>query len=427
MAPVTTTAAAATTPTTTTSSKNCRVYVGNLSWDVTSELLKEHVQESGVTVVIRANVMTGADGRSKGCGIVEFETPEAAQKAILTLNDTQFLGRQIFVREDREASGPNTSNTTTITSDDPAQSRRCYVGNLSWDVAWQDLKDHMREAGEVIHAEVITEPNGRSKGCGIVEYATADDARKAIATLSDTDLKGRMIFVREDREISTGAFSGTSMATTGGNPASRRGGDTKGASVYVWNLSYDTTWQNLKDHMRAAGNVDSATILTNPDGRSMGAGIVVYQQPKEAARAIRELQQTQLNDRPLFVREDRGSGRGGGGRGGGQGRGRGSTGRGSRGEPRNTTGTSNPSASASGTQLFVSNLSFDTSWQNLKDHFHQCGEVEHVNVMEGPGGRKKGVATVRMTNAVAAEEAIKQLNGIALDGRNLEVRLDQRA
>jgi RNA recognition motif-containing protein len=34
-------------------------------------------------------------------------------------------------------------------------SRRVYVGNLGWGVAWQDLKDHMRKAGEVIRAEVI--------------------------------------------------------------------------------------------------------------------------------------------------------------------------------------------------------------------------------------------------------------------------------
>jgi RNA recognition motif-containing protein len=33
-------------------------------------------------------------------------------------------------------------------------SRRVYVGNLGWGVAWQDLKDHMRKAGEVIRAEV---------------------------------------------------------------------------------------------------------------------------------------------------------------------------------------------------------------------------------------------------------------------------------
>lgn len=33
-------------------------------------------------------------------------------------------------------------------------SRRVYVGNLGWGVAWQDLKDHMRQAGEVLRAEV---------------------------------------------------------------------------------------------------------------------------------------------------------------------------------------------------------------------------------------------------------------------------------
>jgi hypothetical protein len=35
------------------------------------------------------------------------------------------------------------------------QSRRVYVGNLSWDVAWQDLKDHMRQAGRDPPRQVI--------------------------------------------------------------------------------------------------------------------------------------------------------------------------------------------------------------------------------------------------------------------------------
>ena len=43
--------------------------------------------------------------------------------------------------------------------------KRIYVGNLSWQVSWQDLKDHMRQAGEVIYADVMTEggKGGRSK------------------------------------------------------------------------------------------------------------------------------------------------------------------------------------------------------------------------------------------------------------------------
>ena len=49
------------------------------------------------------NVM-GANGRSKGCGLVEFATPEEAQNAIRTLHDSELDGRRIFCREDREVS-----------------------------------------------------------------------------------------------------------------------------------------------------------------------------------------------------------------------------------------------------------------------------------------------------------------------------------
>lgn len=53
--------------------------------------------------------------------------------------------------------------------------RRVYVGNLSWEAAWQDLKDHMRGPNgdlNVLHAEIMMDGSGRSKGCGIVEYAS---------------------------------------------------------------------------------------------------------------------------------------------------------------------------------------------------------------------------------------------------------------
>ena len=45
--------------------------------------------------------------------------------------------------------------------------KRIYVGNLSWQVSWQDLKDHMRQAGEVIYADVMTEGGkGSQQGGG---------------------------------------------------------------------------------------------------------------------------------------------------------------------------------------------------------------------------------------------------------------------
>jgi RNA recognition motif-containing protein len=45
-------------------------------------------------------------------------------------------------------------------------SAKVFVGNLSYKTAWQDLKDYMRTAGEVVFAEVFSDAKGYSKGCG---------------------------------------------------------------------------------------------------------------------------------------------------------------------------------------------------------------------------------------------------------------------
>ena len=117
-----------------------RVFVGNLSWHVSWQDLKDHFKKSGHEVT-RADVLKGPDGRSKGCGLVEFATIQGAQHAILTLNDTELHGRQIFVREDREDRSSGSQGRhhagSHFSSGEKSQNCRVYVGNLSWDVAWQ--------------------------------------------------------------------------------------------------------------------------------------------------------------------------------------------------------------------------------------------------------------------------------------------------
>jgi len=376
------------------SDRSRRVYVGNLSWDVTWRELKDYMKTTGCEVT-RADVMLAHDGRSKGCGIVEFATVDGARRAVLTLNDTELHGRQIFVREDREEGFGGRSESRggggqAASSEDAtnAQSRRVYVGNIPWDVAWQDLKDHMRQAGEVLFAEVLKNPDGRSKGCGIVEFSEPSEAKEAISLLNDSELNGRMIFVREDRENA----NASAMHDSEGDAAPTNNSVT---SVYVGNVSFECSWQDLKDHMRQAGNVDQANILHFEDGRSKGCAIVTYQKPHDAQRAIRELQNSMLHDRPIFIREDR--------------------------EQASQFHTTQP------LQLFVGNLSYDTNWRDLKHHFRQCGEVERAEVMEGPDGRKRGYGTVRFYRSRDAQSAIRRLNGVDFMGRRLEVRVDHKA
>ena len=47
---------------------------------------------------------------------------------------------------------------------------RIYVGNLSWEVKWQDLKDLFKPCGTVVRADVMEEPGGRSKGSDVLHF-----------------------------------------------------------------------------------------------------------------------------------------------------------------------------------------------------------------------------------------------------------------
>lgn len=74
-------------------------------------------------------------------------------------------------------------------------SRRVFVGNLAYRTTWQHLKDHFGQVGSVVSAEVFGERRRWSKGCGVVDFKTAKEAKQAIANMHDSILNGRRISV----------------------------------------------------------------------------------------------------------------------------------------------------------------------------------------------------------------------------------------
>ena len=74
------------------------------------------------------------------------------------------------------------------------------------------------------------------------------------------------------------------------------------------------------------------------------------------------------------------------------------------------------------TKLYVGNLPFQTTSDELKDHFSQAGSVESASVVEDRmTGRSRGFGFVEMATAEEAAAAIEQLNGKDFGGRNLTV------
>lgn len=102
--------------------------------------------------------------------------------------------------------------------------------------------------------------------------------------------------------------------------------------IYVGNLSYQTTENDLTNLFEQAGQVESVNIITDRDtGRSKGFGFVEMS-AEDADKAIAQLNGTEVDGRALTVNEARPrEERSGGGRGFGGGGGRNSGGRGGRG------------------------------------------------------------------------------------------------
>jgi RNA recognition motif-containing protein len=74
------------------------------------------------------------------------------------------------------------------------------------------------------------------------------------------------------------------------------------------------------------------------------------------------------------------------------------------------------------TNIFVGNLSFQTTQEDLHTTFSQFGNVEQVKIVtDRETGQPRGFAFVEMTSAGDAQKAISQLNGTELHGRALNV------
>ena len=73
-------------------------------------------------------------------------------------------------------------------------------------------------------------------------------------------------------------------------------------------------------------------------------------------------------------------------------------------------------------KLYVGNLSFQTSSEDLQQLFSQAGTVESASVVEDRDtGRSRGFGFVEMASKEEGEKAIEQFNGTDLAGRNLTV------
>lgn len=106
-----------------------------------------------------------------------------------------------------------------------------YVGNLSWNMSEDDLRNLFEQYGTVTSIKIVKDrETGRSKGFGFVEMENDTEAQNALSSLYDKEVLGRKIVINEAQERPAkpsgggGGFKKRSFGGGGGGGYNKGGG-----------------------------------------------------------------------------------------------------------------------------------------------------------------------------------------------------------
>ncbi|ONM31770.1 Serine/arginine-rich-splicing factor SR34 [Zea mays] len=174
----------------TMSRRNSRtIYVGNLPGDIREREVEDLFYKYGRILDIDLKIPP----RPPGYAFVEFEDPRDADDAIYGRDGYNFDGYRLRVELAHGGRGQSYSYDRSSSYSSACRggvSRRSdfrvMVTGLPSSASWQDLKDHMRRAGDVCFSDVYREAG---ETIGIVDYTNYDDMKYAIRKLDDSQFR----------------------------------------------------------------------------------------------------------------------------------------------------------------------------------------------------------------------------------------------
>ncbi|XP_039048253.1 serine/arginine-rich-splicing factor SR34-like, partial [Hibiscus syriacus] len=189
------------------------------------------------------------------------------------------LGKETIFSQGRERKKKKSSRS----------SRTLYVGNLPGDVRESEVEDLFYKYGPIVHIDLKIPP--RPPGYAFVEFEEARDAEDAIRGRDGYDFGGQRLRV----ELAHGGRGRSSSD----RHSSYGGGHGRGPSkrseyrVLVTGLPSSASWQDLKDHMRRAGDVCFSQVFRDGGGTM---GIVNYTNYDDMKYAIKKLDDSEFRN-----------------------------------------------------------------------------------------------------------------------------------
>lgn len=312
--------------------ENKKLLVSNLpehlNWQKLKDLFREQVGD-----VFSADILRDDDGKSIGSGLVCFRSTYLATKALEKMQDFEFYGNLLEVKEateeDLEKYGVNFDGTVSkgkrarkTGPPDPKLPCKVFVRDLPKSFKWPDVKEVFEEqVGRVIFIEIYYYEDGMSKGCGLLEFETEEMAKKAIERMNHFEMKGRPIAVMEARDETKSKYSKSNLDSSDPDEP-LVGNETFGLAqeflaslginssltnkIFVGNLDSRVDERKLWKVFQMAGKILDLDISKDREtGKSRCFAFIEFTHPVEAVQSISMFNGQPLFERPMNVRLDK--------------------------------------------------------------------------------------------------------------------------
>lgn len=313
------------------------VFIKNLDVAIDNKALHDTFAAFGN--ILSCKVAQDEHGNSKGYGFVHYETDEAAQQAIKHVNGMLLNEKKVYVgphipKKDRQSKFEEMkANFTNV-----------YVKNISTDVTDDQFRELFEKFGDVTSSSLARDPDGKSRGFGFVNFTTHEAAYKAVDDLNNKDFHGQDIYVgRAQKKHEREEELRRSYEAARIEKASKY----QGVNLYIKNLEDDVDDDKLRQLFSEFGSITSAKVMreslteggeeekddneekddkdkenqkeakeTDDEegsekkgdkksdkklGKSKGFGFVCFSNPDDATKAVAEMNQRMVNNKPLYV------------------------------------------------------------------------------------------------------------------------------
>lgn len=266
------------------------IFIKNLDKAIDNKALYDTFSTFGN--ILSCKVVTDEHGNSKGYGFVHYETQEAADLAIVNVNNMLLNDTLVFVgpfipRKDRRSVNPNETFTNV------------YVKLL--DESWDDAKirEIFAKYGEIDSAVVMRDAEGKSKGFGFVNFKDHAAASAAVQAIPNEKFEGdRVLFVDRAQKK---AEREQRLREQYRKNREKRLQTYQGVNLYIKNLDDTVDEERLRSEFSSFGTITSVKIMVDEKAVSRGFGFVCFSKPEEASKAVAEMNSKMIINKPIYV------------------------------------------------------------------------------------------------------------------------------